>query len=158
MGVIMRSGKYKRFVRHNMARKAVYITALLSGLYLSGCATKTVFMPKSAYPPDPWVKGYAADQDCLGGEKLAAIDFALPDYPRRPFNTGRQGWAIMRLDVNAQGQTDNVDVERSVPEGLFDRSSLAAVKKWRFAPPEGGPLFNCRVLLRYRGGTVSLGS
>jgi len=104
------------------------------------------------------VKGYAADQDCLGGEKLAAIDFALPDYPRRPFNTGRQGWTIMRLDVDGQGNTVNVDVDRAVPEGLFERSSVAAVKKWRFAPPQDGPLSNCRVLIRYRGGTVSLGA
>lgn len=143
---------------HQGVHKSFYIGALLSGLYLGACATKTVFIPKSAYPPDPWVKGYAADQDCLGGEKLAAIDFALPDYPRRSFNSGRQGWAIIRLDVDAQGQTHNVDVERSVPEGLFERSSTGAVKAWRFAPPSGGPLSNCRVLLRYRGGTVSLGA
>jgi len=104
------------------------------------------------------VKGYATETDCLGGEKLAAIEFELPDYPRRSFNTGRQGWAIIRLDVNAQGQTENVEIERSLPEGLFDGASRNAVDAWQFAPPEDGPLFNCRVLLRYRGGTVSLGA
>jgi len=128
------------------------------GLGLISCSTKTVFTPKSSYPSDPWVKGYAGDDDCLGGEKLAAIDFALPEYPRRAFNTGRQGWAIIRLDVNAQGLTNNVEIERSLPNGLFDGVSRKAVQAWRFAPPEGGALFNCRVLLRYRGGSVSLGS
>ena len=134
------------------------LIAFIAGGALTACATKSAFVPKSSYPTDPWVKGYAADDDCLGGEKLAAISFELPDYPRRSFNSGRQGWTIMRLDVNAQGQTENVDIERSVPEGLFDDASIDAVEAWRFAPPQGGPLFNCRVLLRYRGGTVSLGS
>jgi len=124
----------------------------------AACATKTVFVPKSSYPTDPWVKGYTAEDDCLGGEKLAAIEFDLPEYPRGSFNSGRQGWTIVRLDVNAQGQTENVEIDRSLPEGLFDGASISAVKAWRFAPPAGGPLFNCRVLLRYRGGTVSLGS
>ena len=56
------------------------------GLLTSACASTDVsegtFKPKSQYPPDPWVKGYSNPDDCLGGEKLAAIDFALPDYPR----------------------------------------------------------------------------
>lgn len=126
-------------------------------LALQGCQTSTRFIPKSQYPPDPWVKGYAKAQDCLGGEKLAARDFVLPDYPRRAFNSGRQGWVIMRLDVKVDGNTDNVQIERSLPQGLFDGASIQAVKAWKFAPPSDGALNNCRVLLRYRGGTVSLG-
>ncbi|MEP1230119.1 MAG: energy transducer TonB [Litorimonas sp.] len=124
---------------------------------LVSCKTNSVFNPKSSYPPDPWVKGYAGDNDCLGGEKLAAIDFELPEYPSRAFNTGRQGWSIIRLDVDAQGNTNNVQIERSLPEGPFDGASLRAVQSWKFAPPQDGPLFSCRVLLRYRGGNVSLG-
>ena len=135
----------------------IFIMGLFAAV-LSGCATKTIFEPKSDYPPDPWVKGYSNPDDCLGGEKLAARDFELPTYPRRAFNSGRQGWAIMRLDVNAQGRTENVAVERSVPEGLFEGASEAAVKNWTFQPPQDGALRNCRVLLRYRLGAVSLGS
>ena len=124
---------------------------------LTACATKNVFQPKSQYPPDPWVKGYSNPDDCLGGEKLAARNFELPPYPRRAFNSGRQGWVIMRLDVSALGETENVDVERSLPDGLFESASRQAVKSWTFRPPEGGVLKNCRVLLRYRFGEVSLG-
>lgn len=124
---------------------------------LPACSTKTVFNPKSHYPPDPWVKGYSNPEDCLGGEKLAARDFELPPYPRRAFNSGRQGWVIMRLDVNAQGLTENVIAERSVPDGLFEGASRTAVKNWTFEPPQDGALSNCRILLRYRFGSVSLG-
>jgi len=122
-----------------------------------GCATKDVFKPKSNYPPDPWVKGYSNPDDCLGGEKLAAREFALPKYPRRPFNSGRQGWVIMKLDVNASGITENVEVERSVPDGLFEGVSREAVNNWTFQPPKDGALRNCRVLIRFRAGDVTLG-
>jgi len=121
------------------------------------CATKDVFKPRSGYPPDPWVKGYSNPDDCLGGEKLAARNFELPPYPRRAFNSGRQGWVIMRLDVSASGETENVEVERSLPDGLFENASRQAVKNWTFQPPQAGALRNCRVLIRYRFGDVSLG-
>jgi TonB family protein len=114
-------------------------------------------MPQSQYPTDPWVKGYSNPDDCLGGEKLAAIDFSLPEYPARPYRSGRQGWVIIRLDVNATGQTENVRIERSVPDGMFDGASEKAVEAWTFQPPEEGGLQNCRVLLRYRAGKVTLG-
>lgn len=126
-------------------------------IVLSGCATKDVFRPKSQYPPDPWVKGYSNPDDCLGGEKLAARNFELPKYPRRSFNSGRQGWVIMKLDVSAKGLTENIEVERSVPDGLFEGASRAAVKSWTFQPPKDGALKNCRVLLRFRAGDVTLG-
>lgn len=130
---------------------------LLAALILGGCATKDAFKPKSYYPPDPWVKGYSNPNDCLGGEKLAARNFKLPTYPRRSFNSGRQGWVIIKLDVTAEGQTENVMVERSVPDGLFEAASRKAVKAWTFQPPKGGALSDCRVLLRFRAGDVTLG-
>ena len=130
---------------------------LIAVIALSACATKDVFTPRSAYPPDPWVKGYSNPDDCLGGEKLAAINFELPKYPKRSFNSGRQGWVIVKLDVNAAGQTENVGIERSVPDGLFEGVSRDAVKRWSFRPPKDGALQNCRVLLRFRAGDVTLG-
>ena len=137
--------------------------ALISGAaaMLSGCASSgepEPFMPRSDYPIDPWVKGYAQEDDCLGGEKLAAVKFDLPDYPRRAFKGGRQGWTIVQLDVDAAGQTQNVKIQRAVPfGGLFENPSKAAVENWVFKAPAGGPLNNCRVLIRYRMGKVSLG-
>lgn len=103
------------------------------------------------------MKGYSNPDDCLGGERLAAITVDLPDYPRRAFNSGRQGWVIVRLDVDAMGATENVTVERAVPDAIFPSNAREAVQNWQFEPPKGGALQNCRVLIRYRFGTVSLG-
>ena len=127
---------------------------------LAACSTPSQFNPKSHYPPDPWVKGYSDPDDCLGGEALAAREFALPKYPKRAFRAGAQGWVMLRLDVDAAGETQNVRVERAVPEsgfwGGFEAVSVEAAENWSFQPP-AAPMENCRVLLRYRFGKVSLG-
>lgn len=130
---------------------------LLSALFVYGCASSTVFMPKSVYPPDPWVKGYSDPDDCIGGEDLAALKFDLPSYPGGAFRSGQQGWTIVRLDVSKTGLTENVRIERSVPSGQFDRASIKAVEAWQFRPPQSS-LSDCRVLIRYRAGETSLGS
>lgn len=130
---------------------------LFSTIVLISCRSTSVFMPKSAYPPDPWVKGYSDPDDCIGGEKLAAIQFDLPSYPKSAFRNGQQGWAIVRLNVAASGETENVRIERSVPKGSFDKASSKAVEAWRFRPPQA-PLLDCRILLRYRAGVVTLGN
>ena len=139
--------------------KLLYRSLALFGCVAAAnaCATKDTFNPKSEYSPDPWVKGYSNPDDCIGGEQLAAVNFELPNYPKRAFNTGRQGWVIIRLDVDAGGQTQNIDIERSVPAGLFEKASRNAVDDWTFQPPKSGALTNCRILLRYRFGSVSLG-
>ena len=51
-------------------------------LGLTACGSTTVFTPRSAYPPDPWVKGYSDPDDCIGGEDLAAVKFEMPSYPK----------------------------------------------------------------------------
>lgn len=123
---------------------------------LSACGSTTIFTPRSAYPPDPWVKGYSDPDDCIGGEALAAVKFDMPSYPNGAFRSGQQGWTIIRLDVTKTGVTENIRVERAVPSGVFDKASLKAVEAWQFRPPAAA-LSNCRVLLRYRAGDVSLG-
>lgn len=124
---------------------------------LTSCASDGVFRPQSQYPPDPYVKGYAAPDDCIGGENLAAIDLTLPDYPARAFRTGRQGWVILRLDVAEDGSVGSVTTERSLPEGVFGRAAERAAMRWRFEPPGTDALRDCRVLVRFRLGEVSLG-
>ena len=129
---------------------------LICALALTACGSTSVFSPRSAYPADPWVKGYSDPDDCIGGEALAAIKFDMPSYPKRAFRNGLQGWTIVRLDVTANGETDNVRIERSVPSGPFDKASVSAVMEWQFRPPEA-PLVDCRILLRYQSGQASLG-
>ena len=129
-------------------------------LALLACASgpsNKAFSPKSDYPNDPWVKGYSDPDDCIGGEKLAARNFSLPAYPRKAFRKGAQGWVLLRLDVDAAGETTNIRVERALPDRYFSRNAKRAAQNWQFQAPKGGPLQNCRVLLRYKLGGVNLG-
>ncbi len=130
---------------------------LLSLFILIGCTNIKAFKPVSQYPPDPWVKGYANPIDCIGGENLAVSKFVLPVYPRRAFKSGRQGWVLVKLDVNMYGETKNVVIERSLPDGLFEASTNKAIKQWIFDPPPSGEMKNCRILIKFRAGEVSLG-
>lgn len=132
-------------------------TALAASAVLSACGSTQVFNPQSQYPPDPYVKGYAGPDDCIGGESLAAITLDLPEYPSRAFRTGRQGWVILRLDVGADGSVVEAEAQRALPVGLFETSAESAALEWRFQPPANGGLSDCRVLIRYRLGEVSLG-
>ena len=130
---------------------------LIAAVLLTGCGSTQVFQPQSQYPPDPYVKGYADPDDCIGGEALAAIDLPLPDYPARAFRTGRQGWVILRLDVAEDGTIAEADAQRALPVGLFERAAERAAARWRFEPPAAGRLTDCRVLIRFRLGEVSIG-
>lgn len=141
--------------------------ALISAISLWSCSSApTSFTPRSQYPPDPWVKGYANPDDCIGGEALAARSIPLPDYPKSALRKGRQGWVIIKLDIAEDGSAVNVQTERSVPEGVFEKHTERTLKTWKFAPPRpvsaaaGGEsslgLENCRILIRYRVGIVSI--
>ena len=126
-------------------------------LVLTSCASSDPqFKARSQYPPDPWVKGHANPDDCIGGEDLAARNIPLPDYPKRALKRGNQGWVIVKLDVAADGRVENVTSEKSIPENVFERHTLRTLKTWTFAPPKQDGLRNCRVLIRYRLGVVSL--
>lgn len=126
-------------------------------LLLGSCSTASDgFNARSQYPPDPWVKGYANPDDCLGGEALAARHIPLPEYPAKALRRGNQGWVIVKLDVMADGTVTNVEEERSIPSGVFTRHTIATVKTWSFAPTQNEGLQNCRILIRYRLGIVSL--
>ena len=130
---------------------------LLSLFILIGCANTKAFKPVSQYPPDPWVKGYANSNDCIGGETLAVSKFVLPIYPGRAFKSGRQGWVLVKLNVDEHGETKDIIIERSLPGGLFDVPVNKAINQWKFDPPQNGEMKNCRVLIRFRAGEVSLG-
>lgn len=57
-----------------------------------------------------------------------------PKYPHRALLRGIEGWVDVRFDVTKQGTTSNVSVSASKPEGVFDKSAISAVKRWKYQP------------------------
>lgn len=59
---------------------------------------------------------------------------AVPRYPFRALEDNREGWVIVQLDVDAGGKPANAQVVEAVGGPYFNRSSLQALKKFRFKP------------------------
>lgn len=55
-----------------------------------------------------------------------------PTYTEEAFETCTEGWAVSRCVITAGGAAVRCRITRSVPH--MDRSILAALAKWRFAP------------------------
>jgi periplasmic protein TonB len=136
----------------------ILLVGLLVGLLvLGGCASKTGFRLNHDYPAPPSIKRLTEPGACRGGEALAARSLVLPKYPMFARRQGRQGWVVAQLDVLPNGQTSNVAVKQSAPEGIFDRSAIKAVRQWQFAPVGSTGLSNCLVFIDYRLGQVRIG-
>ncbi len=82
----------------------------------------------------------------LGTARTAAVDPATlaaslkavrtepPEYPPNALAHGVSGTVLLSFTVDAKGNTRDVQVLQSTPAGVFDRSAVSAVKRWRYAP------------------------
>lgn len=115
-----------------------------------------VFRPTDEFPTLPNVEMMIGSQDCQGST-LAAISAPTPAYPAGPYSHGRQGWVVVRFNVDPDGAVDDVRVARAVPDGPFNRVSLRAVRTWQFRPLDGADrLENCVVMFEFRAGEVQI--
>ncbi len=57
-----------------------------------------------------------------------------PKYPNRAVQRGIEGYVDVRFDISVIGVTQNISVTGASPEGVFEKSALAAVKRWRYQP------------------------
>lgn len=57
-----------------------------------------------------------------------------PQYPNRALQRGIEGWCQVEFTVNENGGVEDPRVVDAEPEGIFDRSSLRAVQRFRFNP------------------------
>ena len=64
-----------------------------------------------------------------------ALQRVQPDYPQREKLRGVTGKVELQFSIMANGSVGDVTVVQSEPENVFDRTSIAALKQWRFAAP-----------------------
>jgi TonB family protein len=96
-------------------------------------------------PPD--TKAYEQAWQLLGGvedgERLRKDWFGdLENVLGEPINQrglsndpkAPQGYVVVQFDVDAQGQTRNVEVVKSEPPGFKDDAVARAVRRWRYRP------------------------
>lgn len=57
-----------------------------------------------------------------------------PEYPERALAQKISGQVTVEFQVTTKGETLDVRVVASEPAGIFDRSAINAVKRWRYEP------------------------
>jgi len=60
--------------------------------------------------------------------------FIAPAYPPRARERETEGWVDLEFTVTKDGTTSDAAVRASEPAGVFDRSAMDAVKRWRYEP------------------------
>jgi protein TonB len=73
------------------------------------------------------------------------------DYPTELRKRGITGLVRLSILVGADGSVQDVRVESSDPEGLFDQAAVGAVRQWEFNPAryQGQPV-PIRIILPFR--------
>ena len=66
-----------------------------------------------------------------------ATKFVMSKYPRQAAIDGIAGEVKIKFDIDKFGRLYNVDVLKSIPEGVFDQVALTAVYQWRFENNKG---------------------
>jgi TonB family protein len=64
------------------------------------------------------------------------VRVVAPDYPERALQNGTRGSAVVAFTLDADGHPRALEVVSATPAGVFDSAALAAIRQWRFAPPE----------------------
>jgi len=68
------------------------------------------------------------------GENQAKVSVVIePIYPPQARRDGIEGDVTLAFNINAQGRAFNIEVIESNPRGYFERSAIAALRRWRFS-------------------------
>ncbi len=69
----------------------------------------------------------------VDGDALAIVRVP-PRYPNRALSRGIEGWVLLEFTINPLGQATEIFVVESEPSGIFNRSAINAVRKWKYRP------------------------
>jgi protein TonB len=104
--------------------------------------------PAAVAPPTPPV---SAPEEPRVDKAPVVLSQVRPVYPYRARVRGIEGFVEVRFTVRTDGTVAAPEVVAAEPPGLFERSALRAVRRWRFAPAvrRGRPV-ETRVRIRIR--------
>jgi len=57
-----------------------------------------------------------------------------PAYPRKAARNRKEGWVKLAFTITERGTVIDPEVLESRPRRLFNRSAMAAIRKWKFRP------------------------
>ncbi|OQX61257.1 MAG: hypothetical protein B5M56_09580 [Desulfococcus sp. 4484_241] len=65
---------------------------------------------------------------------LVAVSRIPPVYPMSAKMRGIEGWVTVRFTVGPDGAVKDLEIVKAEPPGVFDKSVLSCVSRWRFKP------------------------
>jgi protein TonB len=65
-------------------------------------------------------------------------DTLKPDYPESARREGREGRVLLRVLVDDQGRSKQVEIQSSSGSDALDRAAAEAIRRWRFHPARWG--------------------
>jgi TonB family protein len=68
------------------------------------------------------------------GDQIKRTRYVAPEYPEDAARQGVEGSVKVRFTIGTEGKVTDAAVVESTPGRVFDRSALAAVRRWRFEP------------------------
>jgi protein TonB len=67
-------------------------------------------------------------------QEAKLIRRVIPDYPSAAKRDGIEGSVDLEVTVSARGVVEDVSVAHATPPDMFEKSALAAVRKWKYDP------------------------
>ncbi|MDF7666985.1 TonB family protein [Orbaceae bacterium ESL0727] len=67
-------------------------------------------------------------------EAPSPISRNQPEYPRRALDMRLEGYVVVRYDINSEGRVENIRFVESIPENVFNRAVVTAMRTWRYKP------------------------
>lgn len=68
------------------------------------------------------------------GDEVIPLFRIDPDYPRKAARAGEEGWVKIEFTITEHGTVVDPVVVEARPRRVFNRSALAAIRKWQFKP------------------------
>ncbi|HZO22429.1 MAG TPA: energy transducer TonB [Steroidobacteraceae bacterium] len=65
---------------------------------------------------------------------MKRLRYVAPEYPQKALQLNATGAVTVEYTVDVKGDTRDVHVVESSPPGMFDRSAIAAIKRWHYQP------------------------
>jgi protein TonB len=106
----------------------------------STAATPSTPSADAASPASTHVASTSATRRASSGEPPPVIREArlarrvTPDYPSAAKRDGIEGSVDLEVAISSQGVVEDVSVVNATPPDMFEKSAVAAVRKWKYDP------------------------
>ena len=67
-------------------------------------------------------------------QEAKLIRRVIPDYPSTAKRDGTKGSVDLEVTISSRGVVEDVSVIAATPPDMFEKSAVAAVRKWKYDP------------------------